>query len=201
MAITNRDRIERMLGELREGLTKFVERELKARKGEGWQEELEGRRERPYPRQPDGRVAWDSQALLKVLIDNWQSVFRYPLGNVDRSFVGELIEVRNQYAHERPFSYEDTLRALDTSQRLLMNIAARPQAEAIQKLRVELGQTIRDEQARTKTRATTLTLEGTSKTGLKPWREIVTPHRDVAAGRFAQAEFAADLSQLSLIHI
>ena len=30
MAITNRDRIERMLGELRDGLTKFVERELRA---------------------------------------------------------------------------------------------------------------------------------------------------------------------------
>jgi hypothetical protein len=98
MAITNRDRIERMLSELREGLTKFVERELMARRGEGWLEELEGRRDRPYPRQPDGRVAWDSQALLKVMVDNWQSVCRIPLGNVDRAFVSELIEVRNQYA-------------------------------------------------------------------------------------------------------
>jgi hypothetical protein len=28
---------------------------------------------------------------------------------------------------------------------------------------------------------------------LKPWREIVTPHADVASGRYQQAEFAADL--------
>jgi uncharacterized protein len=32
--------------------------------------------------------------------------------------------------------------------------------------------------------------------GLKPWREIATPHPDVASGRYAQAEFAADLAQV-----
>ncbi len=32
--------------------------------------------------------------------------------------------------------------------------------------------------------------------GLKPWREIVTPHPDVASGRYQQAEFAADLGQV-----
>jgi hypothetical protein len=170
MAITNRDRIERMLGELRDGLTKFVERELKARLGERWLQELEGRRERPYPRRPDGGVAWDTQALLKAIVENWQSVFRQPLGNVDRAFVGELLEVRSGFAHEQPFSYDDTFRALDTAQRLLMNIGARPQAEAIQKMRVALGQTVRDEQARAKNRTATqtLTLEGAAKTGLKP---------------------------------
>lgn len=31
---------------------------------------------------------------------------------------------------------------------------------------------------------------------LKPWREVITPHRDVAAGRYQQAEFAADLAQV-----
>jgi predicted AAA+ superfamily ATPase len=30
---------------------------------------------------------------------------------------------------------------------------------------------------------------------LKPWRDIVTPHPDVAGGRYRQAEFAADLAQ------
>src|ERR1043165_5132223 len=33
---------------------------------------------------------------------------------------------------------------------------------------------------------------------LKPWREVVTPHRDVASGRYQQAEFAADLWQVHL---
>ncbi|MEK7757861.1 MAG: DUF499 domain-containing protein, partial [Planctomycetota bacterium] len=31
-----------------------------------------------------------------------------------------------------------------------------------------------------------------------PWREVVTPHRDVASGRYQQAEFAADLWQVHL---
>ena len=32
---------------------------------------------------------------------------------------------------------------------------------------------------------------------LKPWREVMTPHPDVAAGRYQQAEFAADLAQVT----
>ena len=34
--------------------------------------------------------------------------------------------------------------------------------------------------------------------GLKPWREVVNPHQDVASGRYQQAEFAADLWQVHL---
>lgn len=32
---------------------------------------------------------------------------------------------------------------------------------------------------------------------LKPWREIARPHKDVLEGRFKQAEFAADISQVA----
>src|SRR5438105_3228309 len=39
-------------------------------------------------------------------------------------------------------------------------------------------------------------LEGMASGSLKPWREIVSPHRDVASGEFQQAEFAADLHQV-----
>ena len=31
---------------------------------------------------------------------------------------------------------------------------------------------------------------------LKPWREVITPHPDVTSGRYRQAEFAADMSQV-----
>ena len=33
---------------------------------------------------------------------------------------------------------------------------------------------------------------------LKPWRELVTPHKDVLDGTFKQSEFAADLTQVHL---
>ena len=31
---------------------------------------------------------------------------------------------------------------------------------------------------------------------LKPWRDVIAPHPDVASGRYVQAEFAADLAQV-----
>ena len=39
-------------------------------------------------------------------------------------------------------------------------------------------------------------LEGMPSGNLQPWREVVTPHRDVASGEYQQAEFAADLHQV-----
>lgn len=54
-----------------------------------------------------------------------------------------------------------------------------------------------EEQAkREKRKASVVAVEGTPTIGLKPWREIVTPHPDVASGRYQQAEFAADLWQV-----
>ncbi len=39
-------------------------------------------------------------------------------------------------------------------------------------------------------------IESAATGNLKPWREVVTPHEDVASGRYQQAEFAADLWQV-----
>ena len=40
-------------------------------------------------------------------------------------------------------------------------------------------------------------LAAVPRQGLRPWREVARPHPDVAAGRYRQAEFAADLSQVA----
>ena len=56
-----------------------------------------------------------------------------------------------------------------------------------------------DEQTRGERRKQAGTaIESAAAASLKPWREIVTPHRDVASGRYQQAEFAADLWQVHL---
>jgi hypothetical protein len=56
-----------------------------------------------------------------------------------------------------------------------------------------------DEQLRTqKRKESSIAVEGKPAAGLRPWREIVTPHPDVASGRYQQAEFAADLWQVYL---
>ncbi len=107
---------------------------------------------RKFERNADGSIHWDSQALLKVMIDNWREVFAKTLGHAERALVGELIEVRNRWAHQRPFSYDDTHRALDSAQRLLSAISAGDQAAEIDKMRQEMLRTMFAEQARQQTR-------------------------------------------------
>lgn len=193
MSLSNRERIDKGLEQLRAGLSPFAEREFKARLGAYWVEQVADRLK--LKKGKGGTVPWDSQALLKAIGDSWQEVFSHVLGHVERAYVGELREVRNRWAHEEPFSNDDTDRALDTMKRLLDAVSAAEQAEEVSKLRVDLQRVIFSEQARNKTRYQ-LTLEGMPKAGLKPWRDVVTPHPDVASGRYMQAEFAADLAQV-----
>ena len=66
-------------------------------------------------------------------------------------------------------------------------------------MKMELRRLIFDEQVRGEKRKSAGTAIESQATGnLKPWREVVTPHKDVASGRYQQAEFAADLWQVHL---
>src|SRR5204863_7138031 len=141
---------------------------------------------------------WDAASLLAVLWNQWNTVFRRTLGQSERTLVSELRDVRNKWAHQDPFSSDDADRALDSMARLLTAVAA-PQADEINKMKLELRRLIYDEQVRSEKRKAGGSLIDTSATGmLKPWREVVTPHADVASGRYQQAEFAADLWQVHL---
>ncbi len=193
MSVSHRERIARGMEQLRAALTPFAEREYKARFGDSWIDTLSTRFDLKTGK--DGAISWDTQALLKAIGDTWQEVFRHVLGHVERSYLGELRDVRNRWAHEQPFSTEDTERALDTMKRLLDAISASEQAEEVQKLKAELQRATVSEPAKTKA-SKQLTLAGMPKAELRPWREIVTPHPDVASGRYMQAEFAADLAQV-----
>src|SRR5437667_4043815 len=89
-------------------------------------------------------------------------------------------------------------RALASAGRLLTAVSA-PQAAEIETMKMELLRLRFDEQVRTEKRKSAGTaIESAAATNLKPWREVVTPHRDVASGRYQQAEFAADLWQVRL---
>ena len=61
-------------------------------------------------------------------------------------------------------------------------------------LRLRFDEQVRGE--RRKTAGTAIESQGAGN--IKPWREVVTPHKDVASGRYQQAEFAADLWQVHL---
>ncbi|MEA4910152.1 MAG: Swt1 family HEPN domain-containing protein [Anaerolineaceae bacterium] len=199
MAITNYERVGKALDLLRGGLLPFVERECSRQFGkywitkvtEGWQSELS------WP-EGAGLPNLDAAFLLRVMWDQWNAVFRETLGFSERSLVSELRDVRNRWAHQNPFTTDDAYRALDSSARLLTAISA-PQADEIEKMKLELLRRRFDEQVRDEKRKSAgTTIEGAVTAHLKPWREVVTPHKDVASGRYQQAEFAADLWQVHL---
>ncbi len=200
MAITNHERVGKALELLTSGLKPFVERELKSTYQQGWFEETRktmaasqlqflGNADTPQ---------WDAQSLLLTLWNQWNEVFRKTLGQAERTLVSELREVRNRWAHQRPFSTDDAYRALDSIARLLTAVSA-PEASEVDKLKLELLRVRFDEQVRTeKRKAASGAIEGEAVAGLKPWREVVTPHKDVASGKYQQAEFAADLWQVHM---
>ena len=141
---------------------------------------------------------WDAAGLLKLMWEAWNDVFRRTLGPAERSLVSELRDLRNKWAHQQSFSSDDAYRALDSAGRLLTAVSA-PQSDEIEKMKMELLRLRFDEQVRTEKRKSAGTaIESAAATNLKPWREVVTPHKDVASGRYQQAEFAADLWQVHL---
>ncbi|MGK5094699.1 Swt1 family HEPN domain-containing protein [Deltaproteobacteria bacterium TL4] len=193
MAITNHERVGKCLTLLKDGLQPFTERELKAVYGDQWLEQAQSA-VRNLPAQQGEALNWDSQALLMVMWNLWNSVFSNKLGHAERSLVSELREVRNQWAHQTPFSTDDAYRALDSMVRLLTAVSAE-EAREVDRHRQELLRIRFSEEARRERRKAAVTpIEGQPSVGLKPWREIIMPHPDVATGRYQQAEFAADLA-------
>jgi predicted AAA+ superfamily ATPase len=205
LALSNYERIGRGLDLIKKGLQPFVERELKAFYGNLWfrdgvENVLGGRigAEAQAGGIEEERFAkLDVQAHLVIIWENWsRDVFQPKLGHIGRSYISELRDVRNKWAHQQAFSTEDAYRALDTMQRLLEMISA-PEAEAIQaSAREMMRQRFEEETKRELKKSAEIVTETRTLSGLKPWRDIATPHPDVAAGRYRQAEFAADLSQV-----
>jgi predicted AAA+ superfamily ATPase len=141
---------------------------------------------------------WDAAGLLKLMWETWNDVFGRTLGRAERSLVQELREWRNKWAHQEPFSSDDADRALDSVSRLLAAVSA-PEADDVTRMKMELRRLVFDEQLRgEKRKAGGSLIEPAAAGNLKPWREVVTPHADVASGRYQQAEFAADLWQVHI---
>lgn len=200
MAISNHERVGKALDLVKDGLKPFVEREMKSQHAQLWIEEARGAvsETQSHLFKKAGDPQWDAAALLSVMWNQWQLVFRKTLGQAERTLVSELRDVRNRWAHQNPFSSDDAYRALDSSHRLLLAVSA-PQADELDKMKMELLRLRFDEQVRTEKRRTAGTAIESQATGtLKPWREVVTPHKDVATGRYQQAEFAADLWQVHI---
>lgn len=178
-------------------LTPFVEKRLESSIKGHWQLEVVQRVQGLRPNST-GDVGWDQQGLLKTMMAFWKDAFSMVLGHPERSYVSELLDVRNKLSHNETFTYDDAERALDSMRRLMEAISAGEAAEQLSRMRDTILRTKFTELQRNEERRKTQRLEISVETvaGLKPWREVVEPHQDVATGEFQQAEFAADLAKV-----
>lgn len=121
-----RDYVSRALDLLAEGLAPYVEQKLRLIHRDNWMRAAQGsfRDDRTRSTADGNGLDWDAHALLTVMWDQWNSVFRHDLGHFERSLVSELREVRNRWAHQQNFDFDDAYRVLDSVQRLLSAINA-----------------------------------------------------------------------------
>ncbi|HMR67206.1 MAG TPA: Swt1 family HEPN domain-containing protein, partial [Anaerolineae bacterium] len=207
MALSNKERVGRVLDALKGGLAPYILREYRRRYGERAVDEIDAVLATPgYPGlSAEARIrpaaliaALDTQACLNLLWRRWNEVFHDKLGHVARSHVSELIDARNGWAHQGAFNNDEAYRIADTAARLLKMVSAGPEAAQIEEMGRELLRLRFEAEAKKAKKETgpLKTAEVTTAPGLKPWREVVQPHPDVASGRYIQAEFAADLSQV-----
>ena len=197
MAKSTRQHVFEGMELLPEGLIPFVEKRLESQINGHWQVQVVERVRGLRPNSA-GQVNWDQQGLLQVMMAFWKEAFAMVLGHPERSYVSELLDVRNKLAHNETFTYDDAERALDTMRRLLESVSAKEVAEKISAsrdtiLRTKYAELARNEERR-KSQRSDISVDTVA--GLMPWREVVEPHQDVATGEFQQAEFAADLAKV-----
>ena len=151
MAISNHERIGKSLNLLKDGLRPFVEREMQTFYRSNWIEVVkETFRDSRLGGNDD--AMGDVAALLMLMDRHWGNVFRATLGRAERSLIHEIIDVRNRWAHQNPFSGDDTDRALDSIARLLNSVSA-PEADEVNRMKMELRRVIYAEQARQQTQS------------------------------------------------
>ena len=196
MALTNHERVGKALSLLQVGLGHFAEREIRNAQNGGHLGPEALDTYRSDSRIGNRRISqWDVSVVFKLIVQNWNQVFRESLGPTERSHVSELWDIRNKWAHQERFSSDDAYRALDTAARLLTSVSA-GQARDVEKLKQQLLRVRFDEQARNERRRQASLAFGSATGNLEPWREVALPHQDVSSGEYHQAEFAADLWQV-----
>ena len=194
------------------GLAPYIARELEVEFGKDWWDiavldKLYDEQKRDLPISGDWAVKVDSLDIARCLLLfdlYWTQVFRKKLSIDHRTWAKELVGVRNKLAHigGNDFNDDDTWRALDTMSRLCEQIDP-DGAEEIRELLRELrygsaaGSTKVTENNSSSEGQKTDGIQSDQVSGLPSWRDIIEPHPDVAQGRYRNAEFAADLSQVS----
>ena len=133
--------------------------------------------------------ALDVSICLNLMISHWPNLFKYRLPNSARSWISEIRDVRNAWAHfsGTDFTDKETSRALDTMALLLGEIDLETQ-EKIQGLyRTVAYGSAQGSRASTSARVdagagkkSLGVMTTTPIAGLSCWRNVIEPHPDVA---------------------
>ncbi|WP_282859602.1 DUF499 domain-containing protein [Pseudoclavibacter helvolus] len=193
MAINNQERLFKAFGLLAEGLEDVVDEVMT--KGLGtpeWNTKWASEDAAKNGRAPQQLDKDDVQVLLRALTEK-SYYFKDVLSRAQQGYASELREIRNVVMHGQAgkLSSDDTARALDTMERLLQAVGAVDSAKDVRGLRIDLQRTVFEDQTRKQVKRSVVST--TPDAGLRPWREVIRPHDDVARGEFTASEFAADL--------
>ncbi|AFZ07169.1 Ribonuclease 3 [Oscillatoria nigro-viridis PCC 7112] len=156
MAISNRGRIDRALNLLCQGLYPYLKQEMQGVYSNSWEKEAKSCLPKHKPlkqKSADSILSEDVAMLLLVMSKQWDKVFNEKLNSTGNGLVTELIQVRNDWAHQVPFSTANTYRALDSIARLLKAVSA-PQADIkeVEKQQQEVLRLLSQEQTRQENR-------------------------------------------------
>lgn len=147
------------------------------------------------------KKSMDINLCLTVIDIRWNDVFRKKLSIDHRNWDKELIGYRNKWAHftTEDFNDADTERALDTMIRMceqLDSIATEEIRKLYRTVRYGSEGGTSSIVSNSSESDEPLPSSPVKTSGLPSWRDIIEPHPDVAQGRYKNAEFAADLSQV-----
>jgi len=153
MGSSNKDRIGEALEVLREELYPYVKDNLQTYHGDDWiiKSKLNIQAHHKSEKPVEDVVREDVAILLGIIKSQWDKVFKAISHPSDRTFVIELITLRNSWAHQSTFSNDDTYRALDTIVRFLDSISS-SRTEKVKKQRQEILHLLSQEQARNEIR-------------------------------------------------
>ncbi|GAB4206470.1 MAG: hypothetical protein Fur006_63610 [Coleofasciculaceae cyanobacterium] len=130
---SNHELVGRALGLLHQGLYPFVEREMRSVYGDRWIEAATPSvpKDLNLKRPVTEILQQDVSALLLVMWDQWNDVFRRTLSPDERALVRQLRTTRNNWAHNHTVPKRDAHRALDRIEQLLRAINASEEADII----------------------------------------------------------------------
>lgn len=195
MAINNRDRIGKALELLSEGIYDDVDEIMtKTFQTRDWNKVWARQEAEKYGSKPLEMAKNDVQTQLRAITE-FGRYFNGLLSRSQQAYASELRDVRAKWAHMEPFTSDETIRALSTIELLLSAMDVKDSAADVRRIRDSLQRTVYEDHTRKISQNKTLMVAAGQ--GMKPWREVIRPHDDVASGRFTASEFAADLYQVA----